>query len=88
MNTQELTAMVVPRPGTKRATVLDEAIDAFGSIRALAAAVEGEPSRSTISAVASDPTRGIAKDKAERLASALGRPVGELFVHKDGAPLA
>lgn len=43
-------------------------------------------SRSTINNVARD-VSPIAKDKAERIATALGRPVGTLFVHKDGAPL-
>ena len=30
---------------------------------------------------------GVEKQKAERIAEALGRPVGSLFVHKDGADL-
>ena len=30
---------------------------------------------------------GVEKQKAERIAEALGRPLGALFVHKDGADL-
>ncbi|MCY4726737.1 helix-turn-helix transcriptional regulator [Nocardioides sp. STR2] len=76
-------AVVVTRgPG-----VVDEAIDKAGlSIRALEA-VTGV-SRSTISNVAAKPAYGIAKDKAERIADALGVEVNDLFMHRDGAPLA
>lgn len=83
MTTETLgVAMVVARPGA-----LDRAIDAARtSIRGLEA--DSGVSRSTISNVAGKPGYGIAKDKAVRLADALGVPVGELFVHKDGAPLA
>jgi lambda repressor-like predicted transcriptional regulator len=75
-------AIVTARPGA-----VDAAIDrARTSIRLLEAA--SGVSRSTISNVAAKPGYGIAKDKAVRIADALGVPVGELFVHRDGAALA
>ena len=74
--------MVVARPGA-----LNDAIDAAKtSVRALAP--ETGVSRSTISNVASRPGYGIRKDKAERIAAALGVPARQLFVHRDGAELA
>ncbi len=76
------TAIVTARPGA-----LDAAIDRNRtSIRHVAAA--SGVSKSTISNVAARTGYGIAKEKAVRVAEALGVPVGDLFVHRDGAPLA
>lgn len=55
------------------------------SLREMAA--ETGVSRATIQKVATEPGYGIAKEKAEKIAAALKRPVGAIFVHKDGAPL-
>ncbi|GAA4680092.1 helix-turn-helix transcriptional regulator [Nocardioides nanhaiensis] len=75
-------AMVVARPGA-----VDRAIDgARQSIRSLEELTG--VSRSTISNVAAKPGYGIAKDKAVKIADALGVPVGEVFMHRDGAELA
>ena len=80
MLTTQHTAIVIGRPGE-----LDRAITAAGlSTRALEEMTG--VSRSTVSNACRG--SGIAKDKAERLADAVGVPVGELFVHKDGAALA
>ncbi len=74
-------AYVVTRPGA-----LTGAMDnADVSLRELEAA--SGVSRSTLSLIANT-DRGVAHDKAARIAEALGVPVGDLFVHKDGAPLA
>lgn len=83
METQMLgVPIVVARPGA-----VDRAIDAArSSLRAVEA--ESGVSRSTISNVAAKPGYGIAKDKAQRIADSLDVPIGDLFVHRDGAPLA
>lgn len=44
-------------------------------------------SRATIQRIATERGYGIAKDKAEQIAAAVDKPIGTLFVHKDGAPL-
>lgn len=49
--------------------------------------VEAEVSRSTLSNVSRGQS-AIAKDKAERVAKALGKPLAALFVHMDGTPLS
>lgn len=48
----------------------------------------GRPSRATVYNVFNRAGYPIRKDKAEVIAATLGRPVGALFVHRDGAPLA
>lgn len=55
------------------------------AIRTLATAADVRPS--TIWKAAKNPDAGIAKDKAERLAAALGQPARDLFAHLDGTPL-
>lgn len=64
--------------------VLDAAIDKAGlSTRALEELTG--VSRSTVSNACRG--MGIALDKAKLLAEALNQPLGDLFVHRDGAPL-
>jgi hypothetical protein len=76
---------VIARPA------LAAAVAADGRSRsAIAEAIEAEygtPCRAHTLRVFARDGYGIARDKAERIAAALGRPVGELFAHKDGSCL-
>lgn len=76
----------VPYVVARDANAIDRAIDAArSSVRAVSA--ESGVSRATIYNLASTPGYGIAKDKAERIAKAVGQPVGDIFIHRDGAAL-
>lgn len=79
--------LVIARPGA-----LSDALRQDGrTVGAIAKAITDEhptPSRAHVFNVFSTPGYAIAKDKAERIAAALDRPVGALFIHRDGAPLA
>lgn len=74
--------IVVARPGA-----LAEAIEAKGTSVNQVYPQAGV-SRATLYNLVGKPSYGIAKDKAERLSEVLGVPVGAIFSHKDGAPLA
>jgi hypothetical protein len=85
MTTSKGQVTVIARPE------LAAAVAADGRSRsAIARAVEaahGTPARAHTLRVFTKDGYGIARDKAERIAEALGRPVGELFTHKDGTCL-
>lgn len=79
--------IVVARPGA----LADAAKAAGMSVYAIAKAITEQhdsPSRATVHQVFARPGYPISKDKAERIAAVLRRPVGALFVHRDGAALA
>lgn len=79
--------LVIARPGA-----LPDALQAAGTtVYAVAKSITENhetPSRAHVFNVFSTPGYAVSKDKAERIAEVLGRPVGALFVHRDGAPLA
>lgn len=77
---------VIARPALALALATDGR-----SRRAIAIAIEdehGTPKRAHTLRVFATPAYGVARDKAERIAAALGRPIGDLFTHKDGTCLS
>lgn len=80
-------AIVVPR-GTALAELLKHGSFGIRELEEITTAHGERISRSALSLHANDPTRGISKSRAVLLAEIYGVPVGDLFVHKDGAALA
>lgn len=80
-------AIVVPR-GTAFADLLKNGPYGIRELEQITEERGTRISRSALSLAANDPTRGISKARAVLLADIYGVPVGDLFVHKDGAPLA
>lgn len=82
MTTPRGQVVVIGRPELMAAVAADGR-----SRSAIARAIEtehGSPKRAHTLRVFGHPGYSIARDKAERIAVALGRPIGELFAHKDG----
>lgn len=76
--------IVTARPGA-----LQQALTKAGkTIPDILAATEGQVSRATVYNVFAVIGYPINKDYAQLIADALGAPIGILFVHRDGAPLA
>lgn len=79
--------IVVARPGALADAAKEAGMSAYAVAKAIAERHDS-PSRATIHQVFARPGYPISKDKAERIAAVLDRPVGALFVHRDGAALA
>lgn len=79
--------IVVPR-GTALADLLETGPYGIRELEEITAERGQRISRSSLSEHKNDPTRGISKARAALIADIYGVPVGDLFVHKDGAPLA
>lgn len=80
--------IVVARPGALMAAMRGAEMSVPDVVDRIAAEHADGPRRAHVYNLLTVLNYGIRRDKAERIAAAVGVPVGTLFVHRDGAPLA